>query len=87
MNENNASEHEDIDALLSEGLVQVPEDFKSDVMQRVAEYERERQADPISEQLVPLTWWQWSALLVGSLLGISQVLRFVFAVWFFTTAV
>ncbi len=75
----------EIDELLSHGLVQAPDDFRNRVMQQVAEHERNRLSVPRAEA-DPLTWWQWSAVILGAVLGIGQVLRFIFAVWLVTAA-
>lgn len=82
---------ENTEALLKEGLVHPPHDFRDSVMQNIAAYERqqshhkERQsANPVVVPSVP--WWHWVALTAGSLIGVGQVLRFIFSVWFVTTA-
>ena len=75
----------EIDGLLQYGLVHVPEDFRTRVMQQVAEHEQER-LSVTSPQVKPMAWWQWSAVIAGSVLGIGQVLRFIFAIWLVTAA-
>lgn len=74
-----------VDELLQHGLVQVPDEFRNSVMQQVAEYERQNSVVG-SIDLEPMTWWQWSAVITGSILGIGQVLRFIFAMWIVTAA-
>lgn len=79
------------EALLREGLVQPPADFRDRVMQQVAEHERHRcQVDQADRTKVShsshLSWWQWLVLLPGSVIGAAQVMRFVFSMWFATSA-
>ena len=82
------------DELLRQGLVRVPENFHTEVMQQVATYERARQqsnhtAPQTGQQMVQesagLEWWQWLALVAGGVLGAGQVIRFIFAVWLVST--
>ena len=81
---------ENIEALLKDGLVQPPLDFRDSVMCNIAAFEREQlhrreeqSANPVMVYSVP--WWQWVALTVGGLIGVGQVFRFIFSVWFVTT--
>jgi len=75
------------EALLREGLVQPPDNFRDRVMQQVAEHERhrfqndQRDSSQLSSQL---SWWQWLILLPGAVVGASQVMRFIFSMWFVT---
>ncbi len=76
-------------ALLQQGLVKTPSGFRDDVMQDIAKYERERQSLPANEKSLDLPsvpWWQWAAVTIGSVIGGGQVLRFIFSVWFATSA-
>lgn len=82
---------ESTEALLKAGLARPPSEFRDNVMQNIAAFERQQieldkknQSAPIQSQLVP--WWQWIALTAGGVVGIGQVLRFIFSVWFVTTA-
>jgi len=82
---------ENTEALLKDGLVLPPKDFRDSVMLNIAAYEREhsqhtekQHANPIVVHSIP--WWQWAALTAGSLIGVGQVFRFIFSVWFVTTA-
>lgn len=76
------------EALLRDGWVSPPVDFRDTVMQNIASFEREQEGasavNPVVLQTVP--WWQWVALTTGSVVGIGQVMRFIFSVWFVTTA-
>ncbi len=77
------------EALLTGAMVTAPDDFRDAVMQRVAAHERELQQELMAIEkagLQPVPWWQWMALTVGSLIGVGQVLRFIFSVWFVTAA-
>ena len=82
---------ENAEALLKDGLVSPPDDFRDSVMHNIAVFEREqlqreqtRSANPVVLHTVP--WWQWAVLTAGSVIGVGQVLRFIFSVWFVTTA-
>ncbi len=73
--------------ILREGLAKAPSGFRDGVMRDIASYERERTmavAGDQSEGRVP--WWQWAVLTVGSVVGGGQVVRFIFSVWFVTSA-
>ncbi len=75
------------DVLLRQGLVKSPPGFRDGVMQDIASYERERSMASAADQpvsRVPL--WQWIALTVGSVIGGGQVVRFIFSVWFVSSA-
>jgi len=87
---------EQTNGLLRQGLVKTPPGFRDGVMQEIASYERERQrvsatdadvADTSPDLSAPrVPWWQWVALTVGSVIGGGQVLRFIFSVWFVSSA-
>lgn len=79
MNDNN------VDEMLQHGLVRVPNEFRNSVMQKIAEHERQNTKQQ-STEVTPLAWWQWSAVVAGSILGIGQVLRFILAAWLVTAA-
>ena len=78
------------EALLRDGWASPPVEFRDTVMQNIALFEREREqqisnaVSPVVLQTVP--WWQWVALTTGSVVGIGQVMRFIFSVWFVTSA-
>ena len=90
--------NEQTESLLREGLVKPPDDFHNRVMQQVSEYERARDADSKANQIdateqshdtglvTGVTWWQWLILLPGSAIGVTQMVRFVFSMWFVTAA-
>lgn len=74
-------------ALLRQGPVKAPPGFRDSVMQDIAQYERERSIVSVSEQSAPrLPWWQWAVVTVGSVIGGGQVVRFIFSMWFVTSA-
>ena len=80
---------EQTDALLQRGLVNTPEDFRDRVMQDIARHERDRHTTSVENEsvdLTPVPWWQWAAITIGSLIGGGQVLRFIFSVWFASSA-
>ena len=82
---------ENTEALLKGEMVTPPVGFDDTVMQCIAAFEREQSVtgNRMSDDAVPLqslTWWQWLALTVGGLIGVGQVFRFVFAVWFVSAA-
>ena len=86
------------ESLLHGGLVQPPGDFSNRVMQKVAQYEKASEDDfetnPEADQIVAteqshatgVSWWQWLILLPGSAIGVTQMMRFVFSMWFVTSA-
>lgn len=77
------------ETLLHEGLVQPPPDFRDNVMQRIAEHERSGAGSLKSDQPVRgtgVSWWQWLILLPSSAIGAAQMMRFIFSMWFVTTA-
>lgn len=79
---------EKTEALLRHGWTSPSADFRDRVMQNIAAFERDQDntnaVSPVVLQSVP--WWQWLALTAGSLVGIGQVMRFIFSVWFVTAA-
>lgn len=78
------------EALLRDGWASPPPEFRDTVMQNIAAFEREKlhaeqfERVPVVLQAVP--WWQWIALTAGSVIGVGQVMRFIFSVWFVTAA-
>lgn len=77
------------ESLLHEGLVQPPPDFRDKLMQRIAEHERfvadsSESARPVGG--TGMSWWQWLILLPSSAIGAAQMMRFIFSMWFVTTA-
>jgi len=78
---------EQTNELLHQGLVKAPLDFRDSVMQDIASHERERSMASVSEQSVSrIPWWQWVVLTAGSVIGGGQVVRFIFSVWFVSSA-
>ena len=74
-------------ALLRQGLVNTPPGFRDSVMQDIASYERERPLASENDQTVSrIPWWQWALLTTGSVIGGGQVVRFIFSVWFVSSA-
>lgn len=65
----------DWDAVLADGLLQIPDDFSQHVMQRI------RHAP------VPVRRLRWSeklqnlALIFGGILGLAQLAAFMFGIW------
>jgi len=70
-------------------------------MQEIATYEQQQSYSNSLEQhsdavhppdilpnpdVTKVPWWQWVALTVGSAVGIGQVFRFIFSVWFVSSA-
>ena len=73
--------------MLQQGLAKAPTGFRDGVMRDIASYERERTTAVAIDQSVPrVPWWQWALLTVGSVVGGGQVVRFIFSVWFVTSA-
>ena len=78
---------EKTEALLRDGWASPPPEFRDTVMRNIAAFEREREkatdnVNPVVLQSVP--WWQWIAIAAGSVVGVGQVMRFIFSVWFVT---
>lgn len=65
----------DLEAILQEGLVEVPSDFSQRVMQRVLAQGPAAKPSPYRTRL------QWAALIGGATLGVTQLLAFVFGMW------
>jgi len=84
--------NEKTESLLREGLVQPPADFHEQVMLRIAEHEKigdqNNQTIALKDQSnnSAISWWQWLILLPGSVIGASQMMRFVFSMWLATAA-
>ena len=84
--------NETTESLLHKGLVQPPADFHEQVMLRIAEHEKiGYQSNLIIASKDPsnysaISWWQWLILLPGSIIGASQMMRFVFSMWLATAA-
>ena len=80
------------ESLLSKGLVRPPDDFHDQVMLQIAEHEKAinqgvQTNAPTSRSYTPgISWWQWLILLPGSVIGVSQMMRFVFSMWIATAA-
>jgi len=73
--------------MLRRGLVNTPPDFRDSVMQGIARFEREHPVVSAKNQSEPcVPWWQWAVLTVGSVIGGGQVVRFIFSVWFVSSA-
>ena len=77
-----------VEQLLQDGLVQAPSEFRDQVMDRVAVYERQRNgvaASIVESSVSPasskMSIWRWFVLLAGSVIGIVQLCAFVFGVW------
>ena len=82
---NNLDDH--TNELLHQGLVKAPPDFRDSVMQNIAGHECERSMASVNDQSVSrVPWWQWAVLTAGSVIGGGQVVRFIFSMWFVSSA-
>jgi len=78
---------ESVDTLLHQGLVHVPPDFRDKLMQKLASDERQRYAAlNNAEPESAVSIWHWIAVVPGCAVGVVQLMRFVFSMWFVTTA-
>ncbi|MDD5392067.1 MAG: hypothetical protein PHE17_03505 [Thiothrix sp.] len=67
--------HDALDQLLRTDLLQVPNNFTTEVMQQVNSL-------PFPAKTAkPLEWLQWLALIGGVLVGIEQLVAFMLGVW------
>lgn len=65
---------------LQDDLVQAPADFSQRVMQQIA-------TQPLPElQESTSPWWTWLAVAGSFLLGIEQLLTFIFSIWLSSAA-
>lgn len=71
---------QELDAMLSEDCLQVPDGFAQRVMQEIQASQQLDKPSFVSQGL------QWFALAGGFLLGAQQLLNFVFGVWLATIA-
>ena len=84
--------NEKTESLLRAGLVQPPANFHEHVMLRIAEHEKigyqsnQTIASKDQSNNPAISWWQWLILLPGSVIGSSQMMRFVFSMWLATAA-
>lgn len=74
---------EELDTLLKDGLVQVPEHFNSHLVERITHMQPDNNSTPASPE-TPI--WQWLALALASLPGLLQMTGFVFGIWSATAA-
>jgi RNA polymerase sigma-70 factor (ECF subfamily) len=65
----------DLDELLGSGLLTVPEDFPGRIMRQVEELPVPGRRPLVRERL------QWLALLGGAIVGIAQLVAFMFGIW------
>lgn len=65
---------------LQDDLVQAPADFSQRVMQQIA-----TQPLPELQESTP-PWWTWLAVAGSFLLGIEQLLTFIFSIWLSSAA-
>jgi hypothetical protein len=72
--------NDELDTLLKTSLLSVPDDFTERVM-------REIKRLPLAEH--PKTWnqrLQWLAIIGAALLGVFELVTFIFGIWTVTTA-
>jgi|GEM_PF-6916545 len=73
-----------MDGLLSDLKHEVPDEFTTRVVRMIDEpYLRSVTENGVGRAL---SWWQWSAIVGGGLIGVSQLARLVFGVWFTAAA-
>jgi hypothetical protein len=78
-----------LDAALSELSHEVPDDFSDQVMRSLARPVTLVSSSPAPDSIVaapPLSKWQWCALVGGGLIGVGQIARVIFGLWFAATA-
>lgn len=73
----------EIQALLETDLVHAPVDFSQRI---IAKIKHDTSAEPTNHLMQAdtyhhYTWWQWLAMISGSVLGMTQVARFIFGYW------
>ena len=77
-----------IDALLQQGLLQVPDDFTERVMHAV---EHLPLPLPLPIQAAPSPRWtlrlQWLALMGSTVAGVAQISGFILGIWTATSAI
>lgn len=78
-----------LDSLLHDGLVQVPDNFSGQLVHRIAlenESNQTTQTDKPVAPIVTTSIWQWLALGTASLAGAIQMTGFIFGIWTATQA-
>jgi len=75
-----------IQLLLESDLLHAPEDFSQRVLQEIEReaFVSDSASDTPHKEVISnglLEWWQWLAVAVGSLVGMTQVSRFIFGFW------
>ena len=99
-NEWNQNMNDDLDSMLEQGLLSVPDDFSERVMsavwlapspifsavsgERTSERTSERTAKPEAKNW--RSHLQWCGLVCGAAVGVIELLSFIFAMWATTTA-
>jgi len=83
MNRDNTNEMH-IQLLLESDLLQAPADFNDRVLREIEKEAlvSDRLSDTQNKSSNGVVeWWQWLAVAVGSLIGMTQVSRFIFGFW------
>jgi hypothetical protein len=70
-------------ALLETDLVHAPVDFSQRISAKIQHNASTESADQHIEAAAhnSYSWWQWLAMVGGSVLGMTQVARFIFGYW------
>ena len=78
---------EQLDTLLSDGLVKAPDDFSNQLVQKIAA-SKQMTANglPSTSRNVDTPLWQWIALGTAGVAGLGQLVGFIFGVWVATAA-
>ncbi len=76
-----------IQSLLESDLLQAPADFSDRVLREIERQTQSSGADdsrhePDEDSATHMIeWWQWLAVAGGSLVGMTQVTRYIFGFW------